>query len=566
MTAGGTFVKRVLALLCSVVLLAVSLCGCGTPRNANKTINIKLASEPATLDPQVAQGSDSITVISALYEGLCRLDSAGKAVPGAASSWQANSDSTEFTFNIRSDAVWNGNVQALISNTDDHGKVVPTPLTASDFVFAWQRALDAKTASPVCSPMMCIENSVQVHSGAMSADHLGVTAKDNHTLVVHLRYTCPEFPELTAQSVFMPCNQQFFNYAAGRYGMERATILGNGPFSIPNYGWDHGKSLTANRAETYKGTTEPLPAALAFTIGGDNADSTSSQAAVNSTSVSSTSSDSTAPAGTVQQLIAGKLDASALNASEASAARNAGLTVTSFQDTTVGLCFNASGIFKSADLRRAFVQVLHRNTLMNLLPAGAQRADDILPPAVTFGGQPYRNQVRSGQYLKQSATAASEGCKLLPKDKKITLLCTDETKALASEMLANWNQAFQTYFSLTSVDDGTLLANVSSGSYDAVIYPYTPVNADAFTALACFQSGLGGNFTQLKDVTYDKILSGSSVNSSQLAQAEKHLNDNAVFYPLYYARHFYGVQPSLTGVLYHPFGGGLDFHNTGKNS
>lgn len=553
--------KRILATLCSVVVLVVSMSGCGQPKNANKTINVKLSAEPATLDPQVAQGANAATVISSLYEGLCRLSPSGKEVPGVASSWEASSDSTEFTFHLRSNAVWNGSVQEM--SGEDESDPAPTPVTAQDFVFAWQRALNPSTASPVCAAMMCINNAVQVHAGTLSTDKLGVTAKDSHTLVVKLRYTCPDFPELTAQSVFMPCNEAFFTFAAGRYGLERATILGNGPFSIPNYGWNHNQSLNVNRTSTYVGESTALPSAIAFSLSNSSTGSTTGS----STAVSA--ANSAAPAnGTdlVQSISSGKIDVAPLRFSDINAAQKAGLTVTSFQDTTCGLCFNAKGTFQSAALRRAFVQVLNRRVLMNLLPSGAQQAADILPPAIQFGGKPYRAQVTSNLFLKQSGAAAAQGSSLWEKGKKVTLLCTEEEKPLASEMLANWNQAFQTYFSLNAVDESTLLSSVSSGNYDLAIYPYTPTSADAYTALACYQSGQSGNFTQLKDSAYDKLLNNTSVSSGALAQAEKYLNDNAVFYPLYYTKHAYMAQSTLSGVLYWPFSGGLDLHNAGKTS
>ncbi|MCH3972705.1 MAG: peptide ABC transporter substrate-binding protein [Oscillospiraceae bacterium] len=554
--------KRLLALFCSVMLLMVSLTGCGTPKNANKTIRVWISSEPATLDPQVAQGNDAATVISALYEGLCRLDANGNATPGAASSWQANSDSTEFTFHLRSDAVWNGSVGSL---TGENSKdTTATPLTAADFVFAWQRALEPATASPSCTSMMCIQNAAQVHTGTVAASELGATAKDSKTLVVRLRYSCPEFPQLTAQSVFMPCNEKFFTYASGRYGMERATILGNGPFTIPNYGWNHDQDLTLKRSSTYVGQTSALPASIAFTIGDISASDSSSSTAA-SVAAESTDSADASTLTAVQAIVNKKLDVSPLDLSLESAAKAASLSITSFQDTTCGLCFNTSSTFQSAALRQAFVQTLNRSNLMSLIPSGTQQAEGILPPDTKFGGKAYRAQASGSMYLKHSTAAAATGHKLLPSGKKITLLCTDQTKALASEMLASWNQSFQTYFSLNAVSASELLADVSSGSYDIAIYPYTPTSFDACTALTAFQSGQSGNFTKLKDTSFDALLQGSGLTASVLAQAEQRLCDTAVFYPLYYTRHAYAAQTSLSGVIYRPFGGGMDLRNAGKD-
>lgn len=247
-------IKRAAAFLLAAAMV-FSFVGCkkSGPKNANKTINYNLSSEPATLDPQIAVDTSSITVIQALFEGLARLDAQGKAQPGAAESWQANSDSTQFTFHLRS-AKW---------SDKDFGNV-----TAADFVYAFRRALDPKTGSATCSQMYCIKNAKQIHAGKLAVEQLGVTAKDNKTLVVNLEYSCPDFPILTAQAVYMPCNEKFFSGTSGRYGLEPKYTISNGPFSIDGpYGWDHGKTLRLARSAAYAGQSKVLPSGISFSIG-----------------------------------------------------------------------------------------------------------------------------------------------------------------------------------------------------------------------------------------------------------------------------------------------------------
>ena len=165
--------KRFAAIfLCVILLFSLAACEQDEPSNANKSFQYHLAAEPETLDPQIAADESGIILIQALFEGLTRLDADGYAVPGVAESWTSNADFTQFTFQLREDAVW---------NDDDN-----TPVTADDFVYAFQRALGPATNSTTCSPMYCIQNARAVHSGELPGEQLGVSALDAHTLSVQL--------------------------------------------------------------------------------------------------------------------------------------------------------------------------------------------------------------------------------------------------------------------------------------------------------------------------------------------------------------------------------------------
>ena len=137
------FLKRISALfLCAAVLFSLSACTDSRPKNADKTILYNLTDEPTTLDPQIASDENSVTVIQALFEGLVRLDANGDTQPGVAQNWSTDKSGTIYTFHLRKDAKW---------SDKDH-----TPVTASDFVFAFRRALSPETGSSTCSPMFCI--------------------------------------------------------------------------------------------------------------------------------------------------------------------------------------------------------------------------------------------------------------------------------------------------------------------------------------------------------------------------------------------------------------------------
>lgn len=545
--------KRFLALLCCALLVCLSFAGCGEDKNAGKTMEAMLSAEPATLDPQVAQGSESATIINSLYEGLTRLDKDGKAKPGVAESWQANADSTQFTFHLRKDAVWNGSVPALTKKGEQDK--TPTPVTAADFVFAWRRALDPETDSPLSASLLCLRNAAAFRAGQAPAEQLGVQAQDAHTLLVTLAYSCPDFPALASQGPFMPCNEAFFNSTTGQYGLERSAILGNGPFYIPNWGWNHQANLKLRRAETYKGDSAAVPSAVEFTIGAPPA------AVGEAPTTSAAGSGKTA----FQALQDGSLDVAALDAADLAPAKQAGMSITSFADTTWGLCFQTKGKFQSSALRAAFVQALDRAALLANLPDGTVEATGILPPATLFGGQPYREKAGKGYYLPRSAAAAAAYRSAAPEGLSVTLLCTEENKKAASEALATWNSSFQTFFNLSAVSQAELNKRLASGNFDVALAPFMPDNTDARTALGRFASTQStGNPAQLKDSAYDSLLAaGGSLEA--LKRAERYLADKAVFYPLYTSSHSYVARPGVSGMLFHGFSGGMDFRGAGKN-
>lgn len=51
-----------------------------------------------------------------------------------------------------------------------------------------------------------------------------------------------------------------------------------------------------------------------------------------------------------------------------------------------------------------------------------------------------------------------------------------------------------------------------------------------------------------------------------MKSAEQYLNDSYVFYPLYYTDRYYLTGETVTGLVIHPCGAGIDFIGAGKES
>lgn len=260
---GGKPMKRLIAAVTAVILLLI--CSSCTPKGSGKSIAYPLSASPATLDPQYANDTNAMVVINNTFEGLVRLDASGDIIPGIAESWSISPDGKTYTFKLKKDTEWF--CPTALKNEfgeDFYKRFSSETVTAHDFVFAFQRAVMPETNSPNAHRLFVIENAYEIFYNNYSENLLGATAPDNHTLIIKLTEKTDDFLERLTESVFMPCNEDFFNAMNGRYGLSHKHILCNGPFYVSS--WDSETSLTAKRNDYYAGEQEVMPASVVFSF------------------------------------------------------------------------------------------------------------------------------------------------------------------------------------------------------------------------------------------------------------------------------------------------------------
>ncbi|MGF1745600.1 ABC transporter substrate-binding protein [Vibrio minamisatsumaniensis] len=189
--------------------------------------------EVATLDPHKSQGVPESNVIRDLLEGLVNQDADGNTVPGVAKSWETTDNQT-YTFHLREDAKW--------SNGD--------PVTAEDFVYSWQRAVDPATGSPYSwyVEYTKMANAKDIVEGKKDKSELGVKAVDAHTLVVTLDAPVPYFVMMMGHTTMMPVHKA----TVEKYGEQWTKpehFVGNGAF-VPNK-WVVNERLELVRNKNY---------------------------------------------------------------------------------------------------------------------------------------------------------------------------------------------------------------------------------------------------------------------------------------------------------------------------
>ena len=206
----------------------LGLAGCGDGSNTQGANTAQGASgqvvlrrgngaEPGSLDPHFTTGTWEDAVISDMLMGLTTADSAGRPIPGAAESWDVSADGRTWTFRLR-----------------DHQWSDGRPVTAGDFVYAWRRILDPKTAAPYASMLHVLKNAQQITAGKAPPDQLGVRAMDEKALVVELENPAPYLPELLAHMTAYPVPSHVVE-PKGREWTNPGTYVGNGPYVLSEW-------------------------------------------------------------------------------------------------------------------------------------------------------------------------------------------------------------------------------------------------------------------------------------------------------------------------------------------
>ena len=202
------------------------------------TLNLGNGGEPGSLDPHKVSGDWENRIVSEYLEGLVTEDAQAKAIAGQAESWTISDDGLVYTFKIRGDAVWSDNV----------------PVTAQNWVDAFQRLFDPKTASEYAYLQYPIKNSSKIAAGEITDfSQLGVKAVDGKTLEITLEAATPYFLDALAHYTAFPIRKDIIEKFGDQW-TQPANIVGNGPYKIVE--WVPGSYLRGVKSDTYYGKAD----------------------------------------------------------------------------------------------------------------------------------------------------------------------------------------------------------------------------------------------------------------------------------------------------------------------
>ena len=203
------------------MLFGIVASGCTTQQTATSEHAVHVGSEPDIIDPALNSAVDGATLIVHAFEGLMTLDKDGVPVEAQAESYTISDDGLTYTFKLRDGLKWSD------------GKEI----TAEDFVYSWNRAIDPETAADYA---YMFESIAGYEEGKLE-----VSAPDSKTLVVKLKAITPYFLELCAFPTFYPVRKDIVEANPDTWTLDPKTYIGNGPYMLEE--WVHDSHMIYKR-------------------------------------------------------------------------------------------------------------------------------------------------------------------------------------------------------------------------------------------------------------------------------------------------------------------------------
>ncbi len=513
--------KKVFCFVLAVLLL---FSGCGK----EKTLGFDIFTGVRSFDPQLAENDSELVIIQNCYQGLLDKDEDGKLILGVAENMEVSEDGKVYTFKISEGLFWSDG---------------ETPLTADDFLFAFQRLFSPETSAPSRSDFYNILNAEKVLNGEVSMSSLGVCLLDEYTLQITLQNADPLFPSLLTTSAAMPCNREFFSETKGRYGLGLTYTLFNGAYyvrRINNYSYvlsPNEYSPIAN--DKYKNI-------YLFVKEDPKAEAAS-------------------------RLLDETVDAAVINLSDKARLAKENFTIRESENTVWTLSFNTKNeVLSNNNIRSAIAYAIDKSMLEEKIGENFRIANAYVPEAVTLNGECYRNIVgESFAGFDFDPKLSSELFKLgleeleLSKLPTLTMICTEEFIPVLGLVQKSLQDNLAIFINLIPVTSDELSSALSSGNYELALTSITPQydNPSAIFSLFTDADNFTGFYSESFNATvsfasniadYDEMAEGYAIAEQMLLQAMPSL-------PLFYETSYFAVSSKISGLDYSVFGGHISF-------
>ena len=442
-------------------VLCLALGGCSSAGTIS-TYTMVLDDMPHNLDPQVASSAEELLVITNTFDGLFEYVD-GKITKNICQDYSVSSDGLTYTFTLRSDNSF------YVSKTEQ------IPVTAQDFVFAFQRIMDPSTKSPYYDDFTNIASAV---------------AENNITLVIRLKEADSSFLSTLCLPCAVPCNQEFFENTKGAYGLTVKTILSNGPFTV-NYLADDGSYATLIRVREESGGIDRIRISLSD-------GETTAEALYNSDSISGYFADSSA-----NGLVCGS--------------------------SLFNMYFNpASPALQNSNVRRAFAYYCYgmENSGANL--AAVTPGYSLFPDSVTIGEDSLNSLIScerpsymSAQSVKDLLlTGLSEMGEVTLGTVKVLVPNDIKYSVIVENINQLWQKNLGVFPSLEFLSNAEIEQRIADGDFDIAFFSYKPSKNDPFEVLQPYTAVDGEIAARIESMQGSMLSSAETISGIQAVHNE----------------------------------------------
>ncbi len=188
--------------------------GSAGPR-AGGTLTVAVSSDFPTLDPALAQDTESISAIQLMYEPLFSYAPGGLLVGRLARAWHWNAAGTALTVDLHASARFADG----------------TPVTSADVAFSLDRMLAMTTDSPHALSFSALVGFSEIRAGKPWLA-TGVQPVSNDTIIFHLKHPVPYLPELLAMPSTSVVEERLVQGVAAGSAWWFEHSAGSGPYVL----------------------------------------------------------------------------------------------------------------------------------------------------------------------------------------------------------------------------------------------------------------------------------------------------------------------------------------------
>ncbi len=500
-------------------------------------LNVLESAEIPTMDSVMGQDTLSFTTLNAVNEGLYRLDADQKVIPGVADGMPTyNDDKSVLTIKLKQDLKW--------SNGE--------PITAKDFVFAWQRAIDPKVAAPYGAYFMegKIKNASEIVAGTAKLEDLGIVAKDDYTLEITLVRALPYIESYLTFPLFYPQNQKYFEEQGADYAKDAAHLLYNGPFKMTKWDGPTGTEWVLEKNADYWNAKETTLEKINFNVSKD-------------------------PQASANAYTAGEADITPKLAQAAILSQFEGADdLLRYQEPSIWwLKMNEKNpALKNVNIRKAIALSVDKKALVDdVLANGSIAADFLVPKGFSFDTNNKDFRDTAGTYLSTDKEEAKklweQGLKETGlKEVSFTYVGQDtETSKVTDAFIKDQLEKNLPGLKITieAVPFKIRIAREDAEDYDLLMGGWGPDYADPMTYMDLWVTGGGQNHMSYGNPEFDKLIKSANEELvatpddrwKALQDAEKILlEDDAAIAPLYQRSVNILINPKVKGFAHHAFG------------
>lgn len=514
-------------------------------------LTINIASEPQTIDPALNSAVDGAIMTSHMFEGLMRWEDSGVETAGSdgtctnaqlgygqAESYDKvnNEDGTvTYTFHLRDGIKW--------SDGQD--------VTASDFVFSWQRLVNPETAADYSYMIDCVVNANEIMNGEKDPSELAVSAPDDKTFVVTITSDLPYFTEICAFPATFPVREDIVSDSQWTYSPD--TYISNGAYKMTSRVTN--SEIVMEKNEYYYGVDTLGPDKITFKLMDD------ANAMLSGFNSGELDFIENMPTDEVAGLLA-----------------SGDLKIVDYIGTYY-VCFQTQKApFDDPRVRQAFTLAVDRTYIVEqITQTGQVEAGGYVPAGVydaegatgddfrTVGGDYYAptdadyeaNCEKARELLAEAGYPNGEGFPVVT-----YLYNTDDSHKAVAEALQNmWQTQLGVTVQLDNQEWATFLQTRKDGDYSIARNGWIADYNDPMSFLDMWLTGGGNNDAQYANPEYDSLIQQAKATTDPAERMQlMHdaediiIGQDYALCPLYFYTQKYMLADGIQGMYYTPLG------------